>query len=98
MAREIHIRPTRTTRICSIRGCGGRDTVLVARSADLRGGVRLCKDCARAVWAWFETRDAEPVTEPEVLADPEPAAVEKIEPAPEEKAAKPNGKKKSDGK
>lgn len=100
MAREIHIRPTRTTRICSIRGCGGRDTVLVARSADLRGGVRLCRDCARAVWAWFEARDAEPVTEPEVLVDPAPAeeVVEKVEPTPEEKAAKPKGKKKSDGK
>lgn len=93
MAREIHIRPTRTTRICSIRGCGGRDTVLVARSADLRGGVRLCRDCARAVWSWFETRDAEPVTEPvnepEVLADPEPTVEDKPKPK--------KGKKKSDG-
>jgi len=97
MAREIHIRPTRTTRICSIRGCGGRDTVLVARSADLRGGVRLCRDCARAVWSWFEARDAEPVTEPEVLVDPTQAE-EKAEPTQEEKAAKPKGKKKSDGK
>lgn len=94
--RDIYIKPTRTTRICSIRGCGNKDTVLVARSADFRGGLRLCKDCARSIVAWFDARDAKP----EVLVDPAPAeeVVEKVEPIPEEKAAKPKGKKKTDGK
>ena len=88
--RDIYIKPTRTTRICSIRGCGNKDTVLVARSADFRGGLRLCKDCARSIVAWFDARDAKP----EVLVDPAPAeeAVEKVEPV------KPKGKKKADGK
>ena len=92
--RDIYIKPTRTTRICSIRGCGNKDTVLVARSADFRGGLRLCKDCARSIMAWFDARDAKP----EVLTDPAPEAVEKVEPTPDEKAAKPKGKKKGDGK
>ena len=87
--RDIYIKPTRTTRICSIRGCGNKDTVLVARSADFRGGLRLCKDCVRAIMDWFDARDAKP----EVLVDPAPEAVEKVEPTPEEKVAKPKGKK-----
>lgn len=86
--RDIYIKPTRTTRICSIRGCGNKDTVLVARSADFRGGLRLCKDCVRSVMAWFDARDAKP----EVLVDPAPESVEKVDPV------KPNGKKKADGK
>ena len=84
--RDIYIKPTRTTRICSIRGCGNKDTVLVARSADFRGGIRLCKDCVRSVMAWFDARDAKP----EVLVDPAPVTeetVEKVEPV------KPKGKK-----
>lgn len=87
--RDIYIKPTRTTRICSIRGCGNKDTVLVARSADFRGGLRLCKDCVRAIMSWFDARDAKP----EALVDTAPEAVEKVEPIPEEKAAKPKGKK-----
>lgn len=81
--RDIYIKPTRTTRICSIRGCGNKDTVLVARSADFRGGLRLCKDCVRAIMSWFDARDAKP----DVLVDPAPEAVEKVEPV------KPKGKK-----
>ena len=51
--REIHIKPTRTTRICSVRGCGNRDTILVCRSRDMRGSIRVCRECATAMAEWF---------------------------------------------
>jgi len=55
----LHIKPTKTTRICSIRGCGSKDTVLVSRSSDFRGGIRLCRACAEGIAAYFAVEKPE---------------------------------------
>lgn len=57
--RSINIRRTRQIKICQIRGCGNRNTVLASRSADMRGGIRICPDCARAIMAFYDAEEAE---------------------------------------
>ena len=51
--RPLNIRVTKMRHICSIRGCGGRETVMIARSSDLAGGIFICKDCAKELYEHF---------------------------------------------
>lgn len=51
--RPLNIRATKMRHICSIRGCGGRETVMIARSSDLAGGIFICKDCVQELYAHF---------------------------------------------
>ena len=51
--RPLNIRVTKMRHICSIRGCGGRETVMIARSSDLAGGIFICKDCVAELFAHF---------------------------------------------
>ena len=49
MLKPMNVRKLTRRHICSIKGCGNRDTVLVARSQDLYGGTYICRDCVAAL-------------------------------------------------
>lgn len=49
MLKPMNVRKLTRRHICSIKGCGNRDTVLVARSQDLYGGMYICRDCVAAL-------------------------------------------------
>ena len=51
--KELVIRALKHRRICSVRGCGNRDTVMIARSSDMAGGLFLCRDCAAELYAYY---------------------------------------------
>ena len=38
-------------RICSVPGCGARESYLLSRSKDLTGSIFLCKECLAAAAA-----------------------------------------------
>ncbi|MBR2131504.1 MAG: hypothetical protein IJ955_03040 [Oscillospiraceae bacterium] len=81
--RELNIRTLKHRHICSVRGCGNKDTVMVARSSDLAGGLFLCRDCAEELYRFYF---------PEVITEAVvPAAEEAVKDAvvPEGKAEKP---------
>lgn len=48
--RALTIRRLNHRHICSVRGCGNRDTVMTARSADLAGGIFICADCVKELY------------------------------------------------
>ena len=81
--RSLNIRVLKHRHICSVRGCGNKDTVMVARSSDLAGGVFLCKNCVEELYRFYF-----PEVMPEAVA---PAAEEVVMDAvvPEGKAEKP---------
>lgn len=81
--RELNIRTLKHRHICSVRGCGNKDTVMVARSSDLAGGLFLCRDCVEELYRFYF---------PEVVAEAVfPAAEEAVKDAvvPEGNAEKP---------
>ena len=66
--RSLNIKKLSRKHICSVRGCGNKDTVLFARSADLAGGIFICRDCVAELASFFfppEEENTETVTEPE---------------------------------
>ena len=66
--RNLNIKKLTRRHICSVRGCGNKDTVLFARSADLAGGIFICRDCVAELSSFFfppEEEKTETVPEPE---------------------------------
>ena len=66
--RSLNIKKLTRRHICSVRGCGNKDTVLFARSADLSGGIFICRDCVAELSSFFfppEEEKTETVPEPE---------------------------------
>ena len=66
--RSLNIKKLTRRHICSVRGCGNKDTVLFARSADLAGGIFICRDCVAELASFFfppEEEKADAVPEPE---------------------------------
>ena len=66
--RSLNIKKLTRRHICSVRGCGNKDTVLFARSADLAGGIFICRDCVAELSSFFfppEEEKTETVPEPE---------------------------------
>ena len=64
--RSLNIKKLTRRHICSVRGCGNKDTVLFARSADLAGGIFICRDCVAELASFFfppEEEKAETVPE-----------------------------------
>ena len=51
--RSLNIKKLTRRHICSVRGCGNKDTVLFARSADLAGGIFICRDCVTELASFF---------------------------------------------
>ena len=51
--RSLNIKKLSRKHICSVRGCGNKDTVLFARSADLAGGIFICRDCVAELSSFF---------------------------------------------
>lgn len=51
--KELIAKKPNYRRICSVRGCGNRDTVLFARSVDMAGGLFICKDCAEEMYRFY---------------------------------------------
>jgi hypothetical protein len=83
IVKDLNIRVLKHRHICSVRGCGNKDTVMVARSSDLAGGLFLCKNCAEELYRFYF---------PEVIAEAvipaaEEVAMEAV--VPEGKAEKP---------
>ena len=93
--RLLNIRVPKMRHICSVRGCGGKDTVMIARSSDLAGGIFICRDCANELYAHFnpvQEKDFEAVTEPVQEAD---TAAEDAVQSAHKTAQKRTGKSKS---
>ena len=64
--RSLNIKKLTRRHICSVRGCGNKETVLFARSADLAGGIFICRDCVAELASFFfppEEEKAEAVPE-----------------------------------
>ena len=64
--RSLNIKKLTRRHICSVRGCGNKETVLFARSADLAGGIFICRDCVAELASFFfppEEEKAETVPE-----------------------------------
>ena len=57
--RSLNIKKLSRKHICSVRGCGNKDTVLFARSADLAGGIFICRDCVAELSSFFFPPDEE---------------------------------------
>ena len=57
--RSLNIKKLSRKHICSVRGCGNKDTVLFARSADLAGGIFICRDCVAELASFFFPPDEE---------------------------------------
>ena len=57
--RNLNIKKLTRRHICSVRGCGNKDTVLFARSADLAGGIFICRDCVAELASFFFQPDEE---------------------------------------
>lgn len=80
--KDLNIRVLKHRHICSVRGCGNKDTVMVARSSDLAGGLFLCKNCAEELYRFYF-----PEVVPEAVSPAEEAVMEAV--VPEGKAEKP---------
>ena len=57
--RNLNIKKLTRRHICSVRGCGNKDTVLFARSSDLAGGIFICRDCVAELASFFFPPDEE---------------------------------------
>ena len=57
--RSLNIKKLSRKHICSVRGCGNKETVLFARSADLAGGIFICRDCVAELASFFFQPDEE---------------------------------------
>ena len=51
--RSLNIKKLSRRHICSVRGCGNKETVLFARSSDLAGGIFICRDCVAELSSFF---------------------------------------------
>ena len=51
--RSLNIKKLSRKHICSVRGCGNKETVLFARSSDLAGGIFICRDCVAELASFF---------------------------------------------
>ena len=82
--RSLNIKKLTRRHICSVRGCGNKDTVLFARSADLAGGIFICRDCVAELASFFfppEEEKAEAV--PETVETVETVETAEIDASPE---------------
>lgn len=81
--RSLNIKKLTRRHICSVRGCGNKETVLFARSADLAGGIFICRDCVAELASFFfppEEEKAEAVPESaEIVPESEETAAETAE-------------------
>ena len=81
--RSLNIKKLTRRHICSVRGCGNKETVLFARSADLAGGIFICRDCVAELASFFfppEEDKAETVPESaEIVPESAEAAPEAAE-------------------
>ena len=73
--RSLNIKKLSRRHICSVRGCGNKETVLFARSADLAGGIFICRDCVAELASFFFPPEEEKTeTVPESAETAETAA------------------------
>ena len=82
--RSLNIKKLTRRHICSVRGCGNKDTVLFARSADLAGGIFICRDCVAELASFFfppEEGKADAVPDSEETAAETAETVETVETA-----------------
>ena len=81
--RSLNIKKLTRRHICSVRGCGNKETVLFARSADLAGGIFICRDCVAELSSFFfppEEEKAEGVPESaEIVPESAETAAETVE-------------------
>ena len=94
--KELIAKKPNYRRICSVRGCGNRDTVLFARSVDMAGGLFICKACADEMYKYYSsvvTPAKEPVAKTAEEVDVDQITVEEVS-APEgvEEAPKPKAR------
>ena len=79
--RSLNIKKLSRRHICSVRGCGNKETVLFARAADLAGGIFICRDCVAELASFFfppEEEKTEAVPESDEIV---PETVETVETA-----------------
>ena len=72
--RSLNIKKLTRRHICSVRGCGNKETVLFARSADLAGGIFICRDCVAELASFFfppEEGKTDPALKEETNAEAE---------------------------
>ena len=92
--RSLNIKKLTRRHICSVRGCGNKETVLFARSADLAGGIFICRDCVAELASFFfppEEEKAETAAESEETAA-EPAESDVSPEAVQEKRSSGRGR------
>lgn len=80
--RSLNIKKLTRRHICSVRGCGNKDTVLFARSADLAGGIFICRDCVAELASFFfppEEEQTETVETVETVPESEETEAETAE-------------------
>ena len=53
----------KTPRKCSVRGCGGKNATLYARSHDMSSSVWICDDCVRDMFNTLKKLTKKQVTE-----------------------------------
>lgn len=86
--RSLNIKKLTRRHICSVRGCGNKDTVLFARSSDLAGGIFICRDCVAELASFFfppEEGKADAVAESEETAQEAVESDASQETAPEKR-------------
>ena len=71
--RSLNIKKLSRKHICSVRGCGNKETVLFARSSDLAGGIFICRDCVAELASFFFPPDEEKIGTAETVETVETA-------------------------
>ena len=74
--RSLNIKKLSRRHICSVRGCGNKETVLFARSADLAGGIFICRDCVAELASFFFPPEEDKADAVPDAAETAPEAVE----------------------
>ena len=81
--RSLNIKKLSRKHICSVRGCGNKETVLFARSSDLAGGIFICRDCVAELSSFFfppeEEKTGTAAGSEETAAESEETAAESAE-------------------
>ena len=88
--RSLNIKKLSRRHICSVRGCGNKETVLFARSSDLAGGIFICRDCVAELAAFFfppEEEKAETVPGSEETAADTAESDDSLETVPEKRSS-----------
>lgn len=94
--RSLNIKKLTRRHICSVRGCGNKETVLFARSADLAGGIFICRDCVAELASFFfppEEEKADAVPEPDETAQEAVESDASTEDVPEKRSRSRSSKK-----